>query len=214
MQILYWNCLAYHILWSVCFLLTVPWDTLSLTCHLDKSLCKIASRWSSWDFFLGKRSFLELIFTFLGLPSCFARAKSAWEVIFLKTCVSKNVLIPNIWMTVCLDIGNPLQCSCLENPRDGGAWWAGCRLWGCTESDTSEATWQQQQQHSLKPSAALHISPSISWLFHLCFIEMLKQIRWEPLHFLTTKSTQLTWSKLVCLPSLYTGKKCSLSTQR
>ena len=20
---------------------------------------------------------------------------------------------------------NPLQCSCLENPRDGGAWWAG-----------------------------------------------------------------------------------------
>ena len=21
--------------------------------------------------------------------------------------------------------GNPLQCSCLENPRDGGAWWAG-----------------------------------------------------------------------------------------
>ena len=25
--------------------------------------------------------------------------------------------------------GNPLQCSCLENPRDGGAWW-GSRLWG------------------------------------------------------------------------------------
>ena len=23
----------------------------------------------------------------------------------------------------CID-GNPLQCSCLENPRDGGAWWA------------------------------------------------------------------------------------------
>ena len=22
------------------------------------------------------------------------------------------------------EIGNPLQCSCLENPRDGGAWWA------------------------------------------------------------------------------------------
>ena len=20
--------------------------------------------------------------------------------------------------------GNPLQCFCLENPRDGGAWWA------------------------------------------------------------------------------------------
>ena len=36
--------------------------------------------------------------------------------------------------------GNPLQCSCLENPRDGGASWAGCRLWGHTESDMTEAT--------------------------------------------------------------------------
>ena len=24
--------------------------------------------------------------------------------------------------------GNPLQCSCLENPRDGGAWWAAIAL--------------------------------------------------------------------------------------
>ncbi|KAM7231024.1 hypothetical protein CapIbe_018514, partial [Capra ibex] len=22
--------------------------------------------------------------------------------------------------------GNPLQCFCLENPVDGGAWWAAC----------------------------------------------------------------------------------------
>ena len=81
--------------------------------------------------------------------------------------------------------GNPLQYSCMEDPMDGGAWWAavhgvasqtrlsdfpftfhfhaleketathssvlawriqgvgslvGCRLWGCTESDTTEAT--------------------------------------------------------------------------
>ena len=35
--------------------------------------------------------------------------------------------------------GNPLQYSCLENPRDGGSL-VGCRLWGCTESDTTEAT--------------------------------------------------------------------------
>ena len=34
--------------------------------------------------------------------------------------------------------GNPLQCSCLENPRDGGAWWAA--LWGHTELDTTEVT--------------------------------------------------------------------------
>ena len=45
--------------------------------------------------------------------------------------------------------GNPLQCSCLENPRDGGAWWAARRLWGRTKSDTTEATYQQQQQYGV-----------------------------------------------------------------
>ena len=35
--------------------------------------------------------------------------------------------------------GNPLQCSCLENPRDRGSL-VGCCLWGRTESDTTEAT--------------------------------------------------------------------------
>ena len=30
--------------------------------------------------------------------------------------------------------GNPLQCSCLENPRDRGSL-VGCHLWGPTESD-------------------------------------------------------------------------------
>ena len=35
--------------------------------------------------------------------------------------------------------GNPLQCSCLENPVDGGAWWAACYPWGHRESDTAEA---------------------------------------------------------------------------
>ena len=30
--------------------------------------------------------------------------------------------------------GNPLQCSCLENPRDRGAWWAA--IYGVTQSQT------------------------------------------------------------------------------
>ena len=95
---------------------------------------------------------------------------------------------PFMSVSVCLGEGNgtPLQYSCLENPMDGGAWWAavhgvaeswtrlsdftltfhfhalekemathsrflpgesqgweslvGCRLWGRTESDTTEAT--------------------------------------------------------------------------
>ena len=89
--------------------------------------------------------------------------------------------------------GTPLQYSCLENPMDGGTWWAvvhgvaksrtrlsdftftftfvhwrrkwqptpvflpgesqgrgslvGCRLWGHTESDTTEATQQQYNKY-------------------------------------------------------------------
>ena len=30
--------------------------------------------------------------------------------------------------------GNPLQCSCLENPRNGGAWWAA--VYGVAQSRT------------------------------------------------------------------------------
>ena len=30
--------------------------------------------------------------------------------------------------------GSPLQCSCLENPRDGGAWWAA--VYGVSQSQT------------------------------------------------------------------------------
>ena len=30
--------------------------------------------------------------------------------------------------------GNPLQCSCLQNPRDGGAWWAA--VYGVAQSRT------------------------------------------------------------------------------
>ena len=31
--------------------------------------------------------------------------------------------------------GNPLRCSCLENPVDGGVWWAA--VCGVAESDTT-----------------------------------------------------------------------------
>ena len=30
--------------------------------------------------------------------------------------------------------GNPLQCSCLDNPRDGGAWWGA--VYGVAQSRT------------------------------------------------------------------------------
>ena len=39
--------------------------------------------------------------------------------------------------------GNPLQYSCLENPIDGGAWWAA--VYGVTQSDMIEVMQQEQQ---------------------------------------------------------------------
>ena len=46
--------------------------------------------------------------------------------------------------------GNPLQSSCLENPRDGGAWWA--TVYGVTQSRT-RLKQQQQQSFSLPITA-------------------------------------------------------------
>ena len=43
------------------------------------------------------------------------------------------------YMTLREGNGNPFQCSCLEHPRDRGSL-VGCRLWGRTELDTTEAT--------------------------------------------------------------------------
>ena len=40
--------------------------------------------------------------------------------------------------------GNPLQCPCLENPRDGGAWWAA--IYGVAQSQT----WLKQLSSSSK----------------------------------------------------------------
>ena len=51
-------------------------------------------------------------------------------------------LIPGLGRSPEEGNNNPLQCSCLENPRDGGAWWAAI-YGGDTESDTTEVTQQQ-----------------------------------------------------------------------
>ena len=45
--------------------------------------------------------------------------------------------------------GNPLQCSCLENPRDGEAWWAA--VYGVTQSQT------QLKRLSISSSSNLNI---------------------------------------------------------
>ena len=44
--------------------------------------------------------------------------------------------LPFYFSLSCIGEGNgsPLQCSCLENPRDGGAWWAA--VYGVAQSRT------------------------------------------------------------------------------
>ena len=47
--------------------------------------------------------------------------------------------------------GNPLQCSCLENPRDGGAWWAA--VCGVAQS------WTRLKRLSSSSSMLLSVHP-------------------------------------------------------
>ena len=59
--------------------------------------------------------------------------------------------------------GNPLQCSCLENPRDGGAWWAA--VYGVAQSRT--------RLKRLSSSSSIYIMGSSSQEFYFspeCFI--------------------------------------------
>ena len=46
---------------------------------------------------------------------------------------SRDVSFSKLW-EIGEGNGNPLQCSCLENPRDGGAWWAA--VYGVAQSRT------------------------------------------------------------------------------
>ena len=59
--------------------------------------------------------------------------------------------------------GNPLQCSCLENPRDVGAWWAA--VFGVAQSWTrlkrlssSSKSGHKSQLYDLTPGQALLLS--------------------------------------------------------
>ena len=60
--------------------------------------------------------------------------------------------------------GNPLQCSCLENPRDGEAWWAA--IYGVAQSRTrlkrlsSSSSSCQDTCHCVDPSSFRGLRPA------------------------------------------------------
>ena len=71
--------------------------------------------------------------------------------------------------------GNPLQCSCLENPRDGGAWWAA--IYGVAQSWTRlkwlGSDWQIRiTWELLRPALTHHLggySPQV-WEALVCMV--------------------------------------------
>ena len=56
--------------------------------------------------------------------------------------------------------GNPLQCSCLENPRDRGAWWAA--VYGVAQS----RTWLKR--HSAAAATVFTFLSSMKWWHTAC----------------------------------------------
>ena len=54
--------------------------------------------------------------------------------------------------------GNSLQCSCLENPRDGGAWWAA--IYGVSQS----RTWLKQLSSSSSSIKIEMVPYSLPWV--------------------------------------------------
>ena len=75
--------------------------------------------------------------------------------------------------------GNPLQCSCLENPRDGGAWWAA--VYGVAQSRTrlKGLSSSSSRSHS-RVSNSVGISGPQEFAFLTNFQEILKFGLQEP----------------------------------
>ena len=71
--------------------------------------------------------------------------------------------------------GNPLQCSCLENPRDGGAWWAAVS--GVAQSQTQLKRLSSSSQEDSTCHGAIKLMCHNSWACTL-----------EPVHATTTEA--------------------------
>ena len=96
--------------------------------------------------------------------------------------------------------GNPLQCSCLENPRDRGAWWAA--VYGVVQS------WTQLKRLSSSSSSSIVfrvrywniqlwmlISP---FLFFLQVRQLLLAVFWGSLFRYWVSQSKITWA-IYCL---------------
>ena len=87
--------------------------------------------------------------------------------------------------------GNPLQCSCLENPRDGGAWWAA--VYGVAQS------WTRLKWLSSSSSSSILLvarSVSVRVTLQIVVIFMCSWGRW-----IQHPPVILSWSKVYMIYS-------------
>ena len=74
----------------------------------------------------------------LGLSMCSIEAPQVMLVVKNPAAKAGDIrdvgLIPGLGRSPGIENGNPLHYPCLENPRDGGAWWAA--VYGVAQSQT------------------------------------------------------------------------------
>ena len=139
--------------WGICVTLTWAWENIPTFCSC--LVCFLSTRrvvlggpeqglraGESWIPSPVPTAVWSWTSLCLGLLTCEGRKEPQfWTVKRFRLCKSNRTEWLHFHFSLsCIGErnGNPLQCSCLENPRDGGAW--GCRIWGHTESDMTEAT--------------------------------------------------------------------------
>ena len=79
--------------------------------------------------------------------------------------------------------GNPLQCSCLENPRDGGAWWAAV-------SGIGQSRTRLKRLSSSSSSRADTVSKTFLWVSS-CILTTAYALGATVLHLLRSRLKQL-----------------------
>ena len=106
--------------------------------------------------------------------------------------------------------GNPLQYSCLENPMDGGAWWAA--VYGVTQSRT-RLKWLSSSSFSISPSNEYSglISFRVGWFALLSVQGTLKSLLQHH-----SSKTSILWHSAFFMvqlshPYMTTGKTIALT---
>ena len=116
--------------------------------------------------------------------------------------------------------GNPLQCSCLENPRDGGAWWAA--IYGVAQSRT-RLKWLSSSSSSHQVAKVLEFQlqhQSFQRIVRTDFLEDRLEVQGTLKSLLQHHSSKasILWNSAFFIdqfshPSMTTGKTIALSRQ-